>query len=216
MRFVSYIRVSTDHQGIRGLGVEAQREAVNVYATGKGEVINEFAEVEKGGNNDRPQLQAALSYAKEHKAVLLIAKLDRLARKVALIANLMESGVKFVAVDRPDAKPFELHIYAALAEEEARMISERTTKALAVKRVQLAAEGKRLGNPAPGRTLALGRAKKITLANEGKAKVRVTIEDIQARGITGLSAIAAVLNERGVKTPRGGEWSATQVSRVLG
>ncbi|KTS10263.1 hypothetical protein SB2_06865 [Methylobacterium radiotolerans] len=215
MSFVSYVRVSTGKQGIRGLGIEAQREAVADYAKNKGAVVAEFAEVESGRNSSRPQLRAALAHAKATQSVLLIAKLDRLARKVSFIANLMESGVKFVAVDRPDAKPFELHIYAALAEEEARMISERTRAALAAKRTRLASEGKRLGNPRPAASLAKGMATRMAKADAGKAQIRKTIAAVQAGGVTTLRGIAAELNGRGVLSARGGQWSATQVSRVL-
>jgi DNA invertase Pin-like site-specific DNA recombinase len=101
-RFVAYFRVSTDHRGRSGLGLEAQHEAVRQFLVGRGaEVIAEFVEIESGGRNDRPKLRDALAACQREKAALLIAKLDRLARGVAFIANLMESDTEFVAVGMP-------------------------------------------------------------------------------------------------------------------
>ena len=172
----------------------------------------EYVEVESGRKSDRPQLRAALAHAKSIAGVLIIAKLDRLARNVAFIANLMESRVKFIAADRPDAKAFELHIYAAMAEEEARMISERTTRALAVKREQLAAQGRRLGNPSPEASLSKGRATQADSAAAFNAPVREILAQHPGKS---LNALAAVLNGMRLPTRRGGTWTAKQVSRVL-
>src|SRR4051794_7873796 len=131
-RFVAYYRVSTDRQGRSGLGLDAQRSAVADYLNGGDwRLAAEFTEVESGRKNHPPQLAKALITCRRIGATLIIAKLDRLARNVAFVSNLMESGVPFVAVDRPNAKPFELHIYAAMAEEETRAISARTKAALA-------------------------------------------------------------------------------------
>jgi DNA invertase Pin-like site-specific DNA recombinase len=123
-RFVAYYRVSTDRQGRSGLGLEAQREAVRSYvAQHLGEVLDEFTEVETGKRSDRPELAAALDACRRQKATLVIAKLDRLARNMAFVANLMEGRADFVAVDMPNADRFTIHIFAALAEEEGRRIS---------------------------------------------------------------------------------------------
>jgi DNA invertase Pin-like site-specific DNA recombinase len=140
--FVAYYRVSTDRQGQSGLGLDAQRAAVAGFV-GARELIAEFTEVESGKRADRPQLAAALELCRRQRAMLVIAKLDRLARNVAFIANLMESGVEFTAVDMPYANRLTLHILAAVAEHEREMISARTKAALAAAR----ARGVRLGRP---------------------------------------------------------------------
>ncbi len=113
-KFIAYYRVSTDRQGQSGLGLDAQRTAVLNHITANSELVAEFTEVESGKKNDRPQLAAALASCKKQKAKLIIAKLDRLARNVAFIANLMESGVEFIAVDNPHANKLMLHMLAAL------------------------------------------------------------------------------------------------------
>ncbi len=141
-RFVSYLRVSTDKQGRSGLGIEAQREAVARFSNGGTWVqLAELVETESGKNADRPQLREAIAQCRQTGATLLIAKLDRLARNVAFISALMEQGVPFVACDMPTATPFMLHVYAAMAEEEARAISLRTKVALAAAK----ARGVKLG-----------------------------------------------------------------------
>ena len=131
MKFVTYLRVSTGRQAESGLGVEAQRRAVVEYVAGRGQVLAEYTETESGKRNDRPALRDALAEAKAHGATLLIAKLDRLARNVAFIANLLESDVEVAAADMPEANRFVLHIMAAVAEQEGRAISDRTKAALA-------------------------------------------------------------------------------------
>jgi DNA invertase Pin-like site-specific DNA recombinase len=129
-KIISYLRVSTDKQGRDGNGMGAQRKAVEDYLDGgRWKLLGEFIEVESGKRSDRPELAKAIAACKKHKARLVIAKLDRLSRDVAFIADLMKR-VDFVCCDRPNAKPFELHIYAALAQEERRMISERTKAGL--------------------------------------------------------------------------------------
>ena len=130
-RFISYLRVSTAQQGASGLGLEAQRAAVLQYLNGGNwTLVQEVVEIESGKRNDRPALATALRLCKKYRATLVIAKLDRLARNVAFIANLMESGVEFVAVDMPQATKFTVHIMAAVAEQEAEAISRRTRAAL--------------------------------------------------------------------------------------
>jgi DNA invertase Pin-like site-specific DNA recombinase len=131
--FVAYYRVSTDKQGRSGLGLEAQCAAVEAHVSGaRGIVAAEFVEIESGRKKDRPQLAAALAAAGAHRAVLVIAKLDRLARNVHFVSGLMESGVEFVAADMPTVNRLTVHILAAVAEEEARMISARTKAARGV------------------------------------------------------------------------------------
>ena len=148
---VAYYRVSTEKQGRSGLGLDAQRSAVARHIAQRGGCLaSEFVEVESGRKKDRPQLAAALAAARAHRAVLVIAKLDRLARNVHFVSGLMESGVEFVAADMPTVNRLTVHILAAVAEEEARMISARTKAALAAAK----ARGVRLGNPNLARRLA--------------------------------------------------------------
>src|SRR4051812_22591418 len=131
-KLVAYYRVSTKGQGESGLGLEGQTAAVAAFARGRGaEIVRTFQEVETGKRSDRPELIKALAHARRTRATLVIAKLDRLARNVAFPANLMDSGVDFVACDNPHANRLTIHILAAVAENEARMISERTKAALA-------------------------------------------------------------------------------------
>src|SRR5215472_1667667 len=157
--FIAYLRVSTDKQGHSGLGLDAQRSAVQRHASSTGDrIAAEFVEIESGRKSDRPELTAALAACRARRAVLLIAKLDRLARNVAFVSNLMEAGVEFVAADMPTVNRLTVHILAAVAEEEARMISARTKAALEAAK----ARGVRLGNPRlrPGtrlQALAAGR-----------------------------------------------------------
>lgn len=212
-RFVAYYRVSTAKQGHSGLGLEAQQQAVRQYLNGGAwELVGEFTEVESGKRDDRPQLAAALAACRRFKATLVIAKLDRLARNVAFIANLMEAGTDFVAVDMPEANKLVLHIMAAMAQHEREAISTRTKAALAAAK----ARGTKLGG-FRGITVnqALG-----TQANAEKAKawaqgeIGQEVADMKARG-WGLWEIAHHLNDLGVKTRRGGDWQATTVKRVL-
>ncbi len=218
-KFISYLRVSTQRQGKSGLGLEAQREAVASYLNGgRWKLVEEVLEVESGKRNDRPELARALSLCRVHGAKLLVAKLDRLARNVAFISALMESGVEFEAVDLPQANKLTVHIMAAMAEHEAAAISARTKAALAAAK----ARGTRLGGYRWDiQTVATkGNAESIRVRS-GKATKRASdllpvIDAIRAEGASSLRQIAAVLNERKIPTPRGkGEWSAGQVSRVL-
>lgn len=200
--FVAYYRVSTQKQGASGLGLEAQRAAVLAHC----QPMAEFTEVESGSKSDRPQLAAALAYAKAHGATLLIAKLDRLARNVAFIANLLESGVPITAVDMPEANRFMLHVMAAVAEHERQAISDRTKAALAAAK----ARGVQLG-----RNVHTINAARATAADQYAASMAPIIADIAASGATRASAIAAALNARGIPTSRGGTWQCVQVQRLL-
>jgi DNA invertase Pin-like site-specific DNA recombinase len=211
-RFIAYYRVSTDKQGRSGLGLEAQQKAVrdNVAAFA-GDLIAEFTEVESGKRSDRPQLTAALAACRKQRAVLCIAKLDRLARNVAFIANLMDSGVDFVAVDMPNANRLTLHVMAAFAEHEREAISARTKAALAAARVR----GVRLGAPDPASAGAVGRERLRGRADQFAANVLPIVEEIRRAGAGTLAAIADALNARGVRTARGGQWHAATVRNVL-
>ena len=134
--FVAYFRVSTEKQGKSGLGLDAQKKSVAQFVSDADQLLESYTEVESGKKQDRPKLRMALATAKTHGATLLIAKLDRLARNVAFIANLLESGVDVVAADMPEANKFMLHVMAAVAEQEATAISERTKAALQATKVR--------------------------------------------------------------------------------
>jgi len=209
-QFVAYYRVSTDRQGRSGLGLHAQRAAVAAYIAGRGELAGEFTEIESGKKADRPQLAAALDLAAKRRAVLVIARLDRLARNVAFIANLMDSRAEFVACDMPQATRLTLHILAAVAEHEREAISQRTKVALAAAR----ARGTRLGNPNAAPARALAAVKLRANAARFAAAVLPIIDSLKAQGL-GLRAIARELDRRGIRTARGGTWAATTVRAIL-
>ena len=174
-------------------------------------MVDEFTEVESGKHSDRPELAKALAACKKRKAKLVIAKLDRLSRNLAFIAALMESGVEFVAVDMPHATKLTIHILAAVAEHEREMISERTKAALAAAKKR----GQRLGNPGITEVAKRGRAVLKANARRFAANVRPIIDEIMRAGATSHNAIAAKLNERNVKTARGGTWTHVQVGAIL-
>lgn len=214
--FIAYVRVSTDAQGASGLGLEAQRAAIERHVNGAGgKLVAEFQEIESGKNNARPEIAKALAACRARRATLIIAKLDRLARNVAFISNLMESGVEFVAADMPMANRLTVHILAAVAEHERQMISERTIAALAAAK----ARGVKLGNPRlrPGnrdsaRAAAAVRSRK---ADQRAAEIRPYIEAAQKAGLIAPKDIAEALTARGIKTPGGcSNWTAEQVRRV--
>lgn len=212
MKFVAYYRVSTDRQGMSGLGLDAQRAAVASHI-GKAELVAEFTEVESGRKNDREQLAHAMSLAKRTKATLVIAKLDRLARNVHFISGLLESGVPFVCADMPEADRTFLQMMAVFAELEARKISERTKAALA----QIKEQGRKLGSPTPELGSAAGIAKLQAKADRYAERVGPLVREIMAKtGAKTMRDIAEVLEARGIETPRGGcVWHASQVSNLL-
>jgi DNA invertase Pin-like site-specific DNA recombinase len=211
-KFVAYFRVSTDKQGKSGLGLEAQREAVFAYLNGGSwSLVQEFVEVESGKHSDRPQLTAALAACKKHRAKLVIAKLDRLSRNLAFIATLMDSGVEFVAVDNPHANKLTVHILAAVAQHEREMIAQRTREALQAAK----ARGKRLGNSKLGKARQRALKANREAAQRFAANVLPLIQQIQASGVRSLRGVARALIARGIKTARGGEWSAVQVADIL-
>ena len=200
--YVAYYRVSTSKQGEAGLGLEAQRAAARVFCAQDAAIIlSEHVEVESGRKANRPNLAKAVNEAKRKGATLLIAKLDRLARNVHFVSGLMESGVLFLALDMPSADRFMIHVYAAMAEEEARRISSRTKAALAVAK----ARGVRLGVNAL--TLA------ITHRAEADAFASLVAPKILAMADQGNSIrlIAKKLNSESINTAMGGRWHATTV-----
>lgn len=215
---VAYYRVSTQRQGRSGLGIEAQRTAVVQFAQAGGiTILQEFTEVETGKGADaldrRPQLTAALALARQAKCPVIVAKLDRLSRDVAFIAGLMVQRVPFIVAELgADADPFMLHLYAALAEKERRLISERTKAALASRKTT----GIKLGNPTnTAEAAARGRKISIREADRFAQTVLPIIASIQQSGITSLRGLAVALNSRGVRTARNGQWQVSNVRNIL-
>jgi len=216
-RAVAYYRVSTKKQGDSGLGLEAQEAAVAAWiaSTGSKLLAPPYVEIESGRKSDRPKLLEAIAHAKRAKATLVIAKLDRLSRNVAFLANLMESGVDFIACDNPHADKFQIHILVALAQKEAELISERTRAALAAAK----ARGTKLG------TNNLTRAGTLRGAAAGSAAIQLAKESayrelgpmirrFRDEGCS-LRTIAQRLNDAGEVTRGGCAWNAAQVRRVL-
>jgi DNA invertase Pin-like site-specific DNA recombinase len=214
---VSYIRVSTAQQGKSGLGLEAQRAAIARFAEAEGlTVAGEFVEVESGKGSDaldrRPKLAAALAEARRHKCSVVTAKLDRLSRDVHFISGLMAQRVPFVVAELgADADPFMLHLYAALAEKERALISQRTKDALKAAK----ARGVVLGNPRLADVRSRAVASTKAEADRFARNILPIIREIQASGVTSQRGIARALNARGVATARGGVWSEVQVAAIL-
>lgn len=205
--FIAYYRVSTDRQGRSGLGLDAQRKAVLDWLNGgKWSLVAEYTEIESGRRADRPELEKALGDCKRRGATLVIARLDRLARNVHFISGLMERKVPFVAVEFPDATPLMLHIHAAMAEHERKLISERTRAGLG----QARARGVKLGTH--GRILARQNREKAM----AQAKtLRPTIKELRQAGKTTVREIMEELNRRGIKTLRKGIWHPNTVNVLL-
>jgi DNA invertase Pin-like site-specific DNA recombinase len=214
--FVAYYRVSTQKQGRSGLGLEAQQRAVRDYLNGGDwKLIAELTEIESGKRSDRPKLAEALKLCRLHGAKLIIAKLDRLARNVAFVSSLMEASVEFEAVDFPQANRFTIHIMAAVAEHEARMISDRTRAALQSAKARGVKLGGFRGRAGTAADCAKARQAKSAAAAARVADLAPVIAEIRASGHTSLRAIASSLDFRGIAAPRGGKWSATQVRSAL-
>jgi DNA invertase Pin-like site-specific DNA recombinase len=224
-KFVAYYRVSTRKQGVSGLGLEAQEAAVKDYARRIGaEELCAYMEVESGKRSDRPELQKAIAHAKRSRAQLVVAKLDRLARNVAFTSKLMESGADFVACDNPHANRLTIHILAAVAEDEAKRISERTKAALAAAK----ARGTKLGSARPDhwkgredkRLAALKRARQSAKQTVSKAAQNAytdlipLLKEMRSQDAS-FQAIADELNRRGHTTRRGLAWNPMQVLRIL-
>lgn len=214
---MAYYRVSTREQGDSGLGIEAQKNRVSLFLKG-GRPAMEFTEVESGKNDDRSELKKALDLCKNHGHTLLIAKLDRLSRNLTFISSMMDSKIKFVCADMPEANEFTIHIFAALAQAERKMISDRTKSALKA----LKERGVKLGNPNAKRDLGGKRASDASLeARRGKrdnnksyTQAVAHASALKKNGMT-LVQVAESMNDRGFSAPKGGKMTATQVSRML-
>ena len=213
-KFVAYHRVSTQKQGASGLGLEAQQDAVSKFLNGGSwELLAEFREVETGKGADalakRPQLKAALAACRKEGATLIIAKLDRLARNVHFVSGLMESKVKFVACDMPEANELTIHIMAAFAEHEAKRISQRTKDALAVAKKRGVVLGKAgMANLRPNIEARQG------VANAFAERLRPTFKYMEERGLS-QRAMVAELNSIRIPAAKGGDWKLAQVQRVI-
>lgn len=218
-RVVAYYRVSTDAQGRSGLGLEAQQTAVRNLCEARGwTVVTELTEIESGKRNDRPKLAEALELSRLTGAKLVVAKLDRLSRDAAFTLQLRNSGVDFTCADNPDVNRLTIGLLAVINEDERERISERTKAALAAAK----ARGVKLGNPngasairRAGKGNGASRVAATVNAQDFAESLRGTVADIRAFGVTGLSAIAAALNERHIQTPRGGAWHASSVKNLL-
>lgn len=214
-KYVIYYRVSTARQGKSGLGLQAQELAVSNYLRPTDEVLNTFTEVESGRKDNRPKLAVAIQTARLKNAILLIAKIDRLARSVRFITELQESKIRFTACDCPEANETMIQILAVMAQWEAKQISDRTKAALA----QAKLRGVRLGNPQNLKTTSGDRAKGNRIAklkaDEFATSMLPIIRNIQEQGLKSLRAIARELNERQFKTARSSNWTPTTVKNLL-
>lgn len=213
LRYVIYTRVSTEDQGKSGLGLEAQERDIAIFlekfSAVPFEIMGRYQDVQSGGDDSRPELDKALAIVRKSGAELLVAKLDRLSRKVSFIATLMDDKrVRLRVASMPFADKFQLHIYAALAEQERTFISERTKAALRMAKER----GVKLGGmrDATGARNAAVQAR----ASREASKLMKIIGPLHDAG-TSLQKIAATLDEQGIGTSRGGRWTAKQVSRVL-
>lgn len=218
-RLVAYERVSTARQGASGLGLEAQRRAIDAYARSCGATVTaRFTEVESGRNPDRPELAKALHAARVTGATLAIARLDRLSRNAAFLLTLRDSGVRFLACDMAHANDLTVGVMALVAEAEREAISRRTKEALAAAK----ARGVRLGNPNGAAALRRcddgGRSLRRTVsanADRFAADLAPVIADVRNSGATSLRAIAAELNDRGILTRRGARWHVSNVRNLM-
>jgi DNA invertase Pin-like site-specific DNA recombinase len=225
LKAIAYYRVSTAKQGASGLGMDAQRAAVEALCQARDWdlIAPPFEEVESGKRNDRPELRKAVDRCRQTGAILVIAKMDRVGRRAARLLTLLEeSGVRFVAADDPDADWTSIAIKAVIAQREGDEISRRTKQALAIKREQLRAKGERLGNPngaaalvRAGRGSAAGGAAARRIADSHAAMLQPVVERMKGEGIVSLGAIARALNDEGMRTPRGGSWHASSVRNLL-
>ena len=205
-KYLAYYRVSTNRQGQSGLGLEAQQLTIKKYLSqDEGILLGEYTEIESGRKSDRPKLSQALDVCQKKKATLLIAKLDRLARNVHFISGLLEANVKFLAMDMPNADRFMLHVYAAMAEEEARRISERTKQALQSAKARGVVLGKN------GKVLAIQNAK---AADSFCLLAGKEIENLRVMRNMSFRQIADFFNQTGVETPNQKRWHCSTVYRV--
>lgn len=212
--YVAYYRVSTQRQGISGLGLSAQRTSVNTYLYNRGEITDEFTDIESGKKNNRPELLKAIARCKQKGAVLLIAKLDRLTRNVAFIFTLRDSGVEFVCADMPEANTLTIGVMATMAQYEREVIGERTRKALAEKKRQ----GATLGTPrnlTPEAILKSQQLRQVAARQDENNRRAATLARSLRQTGQSWTQIARTLNENGFRTRRGKAFRVEQVQRVI-
>ena len=211
-KYVAYYRVSTQKQGQSGLGLEAQKQTVSSFVSGKGVVISEHIEIESGKKDNRIELAKAIIEAREKRAVLVIAKLDRLSRNASFIFSLRDSGVNFVCCDLPEANTLTIGIFATLAQHERELISKRTKEALAAKK----AKGFKLGSPKnlTDEARAKGRKARSEKASINNANANNAARDLLGSGLS-LAKVAERLNQYGIKTSRGNTFTKASVQSLL-
>jgi len=203
-QYVAYYRVSTAKQGKSGLGLAAQKEVVAKFIGSQRELLEEYVEIESGRKDNREVLWKAISHAKQMKAKLVIARLDRFSRRVSFISNLMEQGIGLTVAEIPTATDFQLHIFAALAQEERRLISDRTKAAL---------------NQAKKRGVVLGKNGKV-LAAINKRKSQQYLEEVRLKygpeiRLMSCTDLKRRLNADGVEGPKGGSWYHAALTRLI-
>lgn len=214
-KFVAYYRVSRKEQGVSGLGLSAQKSSVLKYVDSQeGVIIEEFTEIETGTNKRiRFEIQKAIQLAKNENAILIIAKLDRLARNVNFVSSLMDAGIEFLAVDMPTANNFTIHIFSALAEQEAKLISSRTKLALQ----ELKKKNIKLGTPEnltdEARAKGLLKIKQNAMTNDNNRQAKSIISSCREKGMS-FRKIADYLNELNFKTRYGNQFLAPTVQQL--
>jgi DNA invertase Pin-like site-specific DNA recombinase len=214
-KYIAYYRVSRKEQGISGLGLSAQRSSVQKYVSGQeGIILNEYTEIETGtSKRQRVEIHKAIQQAKNENAVLIIAKLDRLARNVNFVSSLMDAGIEFLAVDMPSANNFTIHIFSALAEQEAMLISSRTKLALG----ELRKKGVVLGNPKNltdnARNKGVQTIKENAINNDRNRQAQSVITSCKEKGMN-YRQIAEYLNELNFKTRYGNQFMAPTVHQL--
>lgn len=212
-QYIAYYRVSTAKQGSSGLGLEAQRQSVHHFVRG-GAIRGEYTEVESGKSNTRVALDKAIAHAKETGARLVIAKLDRLSRNVAFIFALRDSGVDFVCADMPDANTLTIGIFAAMAQHERELISQRTKAALQAKKQQ----GYVLGTPRnltqAARVQGAHQVAALARASEHNKRMCAVIVNLHAQAMP-IARIADFLNKSGFRTVRGKQFQGSTVRYLL-
>lgn len=214
-KFVAYFRVSRKEQGISSLGLSAQKSSVEKYVTSQdGTILRSFTEIEIGTNKrERIEIHKAIQLAKNEGAILIIAKLDRLARNVSFVSSLMDAGIEFLAVDMPSANNFTIHIFSALAEQEAKLISSRTKLALA----ELKKKGVKLGNPqnltSEARAKGVDRIKENAMNNDRNRQAQSIILNCKEKEMS-YRQIADYLNQLNFKTRHGNKFYAPTVLQL--